>query len=122
MGNHCKTFFIKSVLIDLSFRDKILNQPTSIDDIEKGMNIDLENYETTPLTTATTVLQNLIDLRVKPLDKDGNHIHEANIILRCGSPPRRYSGTKQNDGTYVFKNAIPQSGQEECTMIIEAPG
>ena len=86
------------------------------------MNIDLENYETVPHTTTTTVLQNFIDLIVKPLDKDGKPIHEANIILKCGSPPRRYSGTKQNDGTYVFKNAIPQKGQEECTMILEAPG
>ena len=69
-----------------------------------------------------TLLPGYTDLIVKPLDKDGNPIHEANIILKCGSPPKRYSGTKQNDGTYVFKNAIPQSGQEECTMIIEAPG
>ena len=117
-----KHFLLKSVLIDLSFRDKIFNKPTSIDDIKKGMNIDLENYETTPLTTTTIVLQNFIDLIVKPLDKDGKSIHEANIILKCGSPPKRYFGTKQNDSTYVFKNAIPQSGQEECTMIIEAPG
>ena len=117
-----KHFFFKSVLIGLSFRDKIFKKPTSINDIVKGMNIDLENYKTTPHTTTTTVLQNFIDLIVKPLDKDGNPIHEANIILKCGSPKKKYSGTKQNDGTYVFRNAIPLSGQEECTMIIEAPG
>ena len=122
MGNHDKTFFSKSVLIDLFFRDKMFNKPTSIDDIKQGMNIDLEDYETAPHTTTATVLQNFIDLIVKPLDKDGNPIQGANIILKCGSPPKRYSGIKQNDGTYLFKDAIPQSGREECTMIIEAPG
>ena len=113
-------FFSKSVLIDLFFRDKMFNKPTSIDDIKQGMNIDLEDYETAPHTTTATVLQNFIDLIVKPLDKDGNPIQGANIILKCGSPPS--TGTKQNDSTYVFKKAIPQNGQEECTMIIEAPG
>jgi len=84
--------------------------------------IKTNNGEVTDGNLSPTLLPGYTDLIVKPSDKNGNPIQGANIILKCGSPPKRYSGTKQNDDTYVFKNAIPQSGQEECTMIIEAPG
>ena len=84
--------------------------------------IKTNNGKVTDGNLTPTLLPGYTDLIVKPSDKDGNPIQGAYIILKCGSPPRRYSGTKQNDGTYVFKNAIPQSGQKECTMIIKAPG
>ena len=84
--------------------------------------IKTNNGEVTDGNLEPTLLPEYTDLEVKPSDKDGNPIQEANIILKCGSPPRRYYGIKQNDGAYVFKNVIPQSGQEECIMIIEAPG
>ena len=81
-----------------------------------------DNGKVTDGNLTPTLLPRYTDLIVKPLDKDGKPIYEANLILKCGSPPRRYSGKMQNDGAYIFKNAIPLSGQEECTMIFEAPG
>ena len=62
------------------------------------------------------------DLVARPLDEDGQPIPGATIILECGEPLRSYNGNQQDDGTYVFKDAIPQSGGEECTMTVEAPG
>ena len=62
------------------------------------------------------------DLVTKPLDEDGQPIPGATVNLECGEPPRRYSGKEQDDGTYVFNDAIPLSGREDCTLTIEAPG
>ena len=62
------------------------------------------------------------DLVVGPLDEDGQPIPEATVNLECGEPPRSYNGKEQDDGTHVFNYAIPQNGNEECTMTVEAPG
>ena len=62
------------------------------------------------------------DLVTKPLDKDGQPISGANVSMECGEPPRSYRGREQDDGTYVFNDAIPQSGQEDCTLTVEANG
>ena len=63
-----------------------------------------------------------IDLVARPLDEDGQPITGATIILECGEPLRSYNGNEQDDETYVFYDAIPQNGDEECTMTVEAPG
>ena len=62
------------------------------------------------------------DLVAKPVDEDGQPIPDATVNLECGEPPRSYNGNEQDDGTYVFNDAIPQNGNEECTMTVEAPG
>ena len=62
------------------------------------------------------------DLEVKPLDEDGTPVTGASVTLECGDPSRSYKGNEQDDGTYIFKDAIPQTGQEDCTMTVEAPG
>ena len=66
------------------------------------------------------------DVEVKPLDQDGNPIPGASVTLECGDPSRSYSGNEhpahEHPGTYIFEDAIPQTGQEDCTMTVEAPG
>ena len=62
------------------------------------------------------------DVEVKPVDEDGKPIQGATVTLECGDPSRSYTGKEVNDGTYIFKDAIPQTGQEHCTMSVEAPG
>ena len=62
------------------------------------------------------------DLEVKPLDQYGKPIPGASVTLKCGDPSSSYTGNEQNDGTYIFEDAIPQTGQEDCTLTVEAPG
>ena len=62
------------------------------------------------------------DLVVGPLDEDGQPIPGATVNLECGEPPRSYNGKEQDDGTYIFENAIPKSGPEDCTLTVEADG
>ena len=62
------------------------------------------------------------DLAVKPLDQDDNPIPGASVTLECGDPSRSYNGIEHDDGIYIFENAIPQTGQEDCTMTVEKPG
>ena len=62
------------------------------------------------------------DVEVKPLDQDGKPIPGASVTLECGDPSRSYIGNEQNDGTYIFKDSIPQIGQEDCEMTVEASG
>ena len=62
------------------------------------------------------------DLEVKPLDQYSKPIPGASVTLECGDPSRSYIGNEQNDGTYIFKDSIPQIGQEDCEMTVEASG
>ena len=62
------------------------------------------------------------DVQVRPQDEDGKPIPGANVTLVCGKPPRSYTGNEQEDGTYTFENAVPQSGHEDCTLTVEANG
>ena len=62
------------------------------------------------------------DLEVKPLDQYSKPIPGASVTLECGDPSRSYTGNEQDDGTYIFEDAIPQPGQEDCTLTVEAPG
>ena len=62
------------------------------------------------------------DLVVGPVDEDGQPIPGATVNLKCGEPPRSYNGKEQDDGTYVFSDAIPKSGLEDCTLTVEADG
>ena len=62
------------------------------------------------------------DLVVSPVDEDGQPISGATVTLECGEPPRSYNGKEQDDGTYVFSDAIPRSGQEDCTLTVKADG
>ena len=62
------------------------------------------------------------DVQVRPQDEDGKPIPGANVTLVCGTPPRSYTGNEQEDGTYILENAVPQSGQEDCTLTVEANG
>ena len=62
------------------------------------------------------------DVQVRPEDENGKPILGANVTLECGNPPRSYTGNEQEDGTYIFENAVPLSGQEECTLAVEANG
>ena len=63
------------------------------------------------------------DVEVKPLDEDGNPILGAKVILECGDPSRLYTGyDEEEDGTYIFIDAIPETGQEDCELAVETPG
>ena len=62
------------------------------------------------------------DVEVKPLDQYGKPIETATVTLECGDPSRSYTGKEVDAGTYIFKDAIPQTGQEDCTMNFQAPG
>lgn len=70
----------------------------------------------------TPTLTRGIDVEVKPYNDDGEEVFEANVTLVCGDPTRIYTGNELDDGTYVFKDAVPHTGQEECILIVEAPG
>ena len=61
-------------------------------------------------------------VEVKPTDEEGRPIQGANVTLECGDPPRSYIGDEQEEGLYIFKDAVPQNGQEECKMTVEADG
>ena len=95
----------------------ILHRSETIKEVIKTDNGKVTDGNLTP-----TLMPKYTYLIAKPLDKDGKPIYRAKLNLKCGNPQRRYIGNVQPDGTYVFKNAIPLSGQEECTMNIEAPG
>ena len=95
----------------------ILHRSETIKEVIKTDNGKVTDGNVTP-----TLMPKYADLIAKPLDKDGKPMSGANLILKCGNPQRRYTGKEQDTGVYVFKNAISQSGREECTMIIKAPG
>ena len=82
-------------------------------EIDDGKVIDGDLSPTMPLA---------IDVKVKPVDKDGEPVQGADVTLECGDPSRSYVGNEVGDGTYIFKDAIPQTGQEDCTLTVEAPG
>ena len=71
---------------------------------------------TNPVLTPAT------DVEVNPVGEDGQPITGAKVTLMCGDPPRSYNGVAGNDGTYIFKDAIPETGREDCEMTVEAPG
>ena len=62
------------------------------------------------------------DVEVKPIDEEGRPIQGANVTLECGDSPRSYIGDEQEEGLYIFKDAVPQNGQEECKLTVEADG
>ena len=61
-------------------------------------------------------------VEVKPTDEEGRPIQGANVTLECGDPPRSYIGDEQEEGLYIFKDAVPQNGQEECKLTVEDDG
>ena len=67
-------------------------------------------------------IQPATDVEVKPINEDGKPIQGADVTLECGDPSRSYVGNEVGDGTYIFKDAIPQTGQEDCTLTVEASG
>ena len=85
------------------------------------MPLSFDNGEVDEGTTNPTMTPGT-DVEVEPLDEDGKPIPGATVTLKCGDPPRTYTGREQVDGTYVFQDAVPQTGQEDCELTVEAPG
>ena len=83
--------------------------------------LSFDNGEVDEGTTNPTMTPGS-DVEVKPLDEEGNPIPGAKVTLECGVPPRTYTANDQGDGTYIFKDAVPQTGLEDCELTVEAPG
>ena len=63
-----------------------------------------------------------VDFVVKPQDESGETVPGSSVTLVCGDPPRSYSGKERDDGSHIFKDAIPETGREDCEITVEAPG
>ena len=62
------------------------------------------------------------DVEVKPVGDDGQPILGAKATLECQSPDRTHDGIEQEDGSYIFKDAIRANGSDKCVLTMEKPG
>ena len=62
------------------------------------------------------------DLQIKLVGDDGKPVRGADVELQCNTSQKIQSGIEQSDGTYIFKNAIPSSGKDECELIVKKEG
>lgn len=83
--------------------------------------LSFDNGEVDDGTTNPTMIRGS-DVEVTPLDEDGKPLPGANVTLKCGDPPRTYTGKEQGDGSYMFKDAIRAKGSDKCVLTVEKPG
>ena len=62
------------------------------------------------------------DLQIKPVGDDNLPVRGAKVELRCGPPGKIHDGIEQSDGTYIFVDAIPARGTEQCELTVEKEG
>ena len=62
------------------------------------------------------------DLQIKLVGNDGRPVRGADVELQCNTSKKIQSGIEQSDGTYIFENAIPASGKDECELIVKKEG
>ena len=62
------------------------------------------------------------DLHIKPVGEDDQPVRGAIADLRCGTSEKMHHGIEQSDGTYIFEDAIPASGTEECELTVKKEG
>ena len=53
---------------------------------------------------------------------DNQPVREADINIICGALQKVHTGMEQSDGTYIFEDAIPAIGKEDCEIMVEKEG
>ena len=62
------------------------------------------------------------NLQIELVGKDGRPVRGADVELQCNTSKKIQSGIEQSDGTYIFENAIPAIGKDECELIVKKEG
>ena len=61
------------------------------------------------------------NLQIKLVGDDDQPVRGANVDLQCGNE-KIHDGIEQSDGTYIFEDAIPASGRDECELTAKKEG
>ena len=62
------------------------------------------------------------DLQIKLVGDDNLPIRGAQVELHCGTPGKIHDAGEQSDGTYIFEEAIPARGIEQCEITAKKEG
>ena len=117
-------YVYSSTLINTSLRENIYTKPIFIDDLDDGINIDLNNSDSTTvidnITTDKTPMAPAI--KTQPVDEDGNPLEGAKVTLQCKDPKGEFAAVENPAGEYTFKEGIPGDGRIQCDLVVEKEG